>query len=150
MHDEVVELTYTALKEAKQLQKEVEQLTKKLEAKENAHTDAPANTHAFAIADAPAQLADAPQEGAHTYYHSIGQSNHDVHLRSENEFSALIQQMSPPTAQLESVKHLMQSLTGGIQAYAERGQSYVREVEFLTSRPLICSVNADSGLAWSR
>ncbi len=142
-HDEMVEMTYTAIEEAKELRKEVEQLTKKLEAKENAHADAPANTHALAIADAPAQLADAPQTGAQTYYHSIGQSDRDVHLRSLNQLSALIQQMSPSAAQLETVAYLVQSLTGGIQAYAEREQSYVRELEFLTSRPLICSVNAD-------
>ena len=39
----------------------------------------------------------------------------------------------------------MERLTNMLEAQEAREQSYVKEIEFLTSKPLLCTVNTDSG-----
>ena len=39
----------------------------------------------------------------------------------------------------------VERLTKMLEAQEAREQSYVKEIEFLTSKPLVCTVNTDSG-----
>ena len=39
----------------------------------------------------------------------------------------------------------VERLTKMLEAQEAREQSYVKEIEFLTSKPLLCTVNTDSG-----
>ena len=57
----------------------------------------------------------------------------------------LKQQLEGKERELVEERKEVERLKTALQAREAREQSFVKEIDYLTSRPLLCSVNTDSG-----